>query len=106
MDMSAPRFKNVTLKISPSSIMAMQGILMNTRKSLMDFPQPFLNPLKINKNELAFVYSAAPNPDILAASAIVASIFGIKSEEKRITFMFIWTKSLKSMLFYLQQPMK
>ncbi|WBA56361.1 cellulose biosynthesis cyclic di-GMP-binding regulatory protein BcsB [Providencia sp. 21OH12SH02B-Prov] len=81
-----PDLKNVTLKISPSSIMAMQGILMNTRKSLMDFPRPFLDPLKINKNELAFVYSASPNPDILAASAIVASIFGIKSEEKENHF--------------------
>lgn len=81
-----PDLKNLVIKIAPSSSMTMKGILMNTRKSLADFPRPFLDPLKINKNELAFIYAASPSSDTLVSSAIVASIFGIKSGEKENDF--------------------
>lgn len=77
-----PDLKDLNLEISPLTSMALKGVLMNTRKSLMDFPRPFLDPLKMNSNELAFIYAASPTPDTLMASAIVASIFGIKSGEK------------------------
>ncbi|MFY3771661.1 Cellulose synthase 1 [Providencia manganoxydans] len=81
-----PDLKNLVVKIAPSSSMTMKGILMNTRKSLADFPRPFLDPLKINRNELTFIYSASPTSDSLVSSAIVASIFGIKSDEKENDF--------------------
>lgn len=81
-----PDLKNLMIKIAPSSSMTMKGILMNTRKSLADFPRPFLDPLKINKNELSFIYAASPTAETLMSSAIVASIFGIKSDEKENDF--------------------
>ncbi|MFS2221809.1 cellulose biosynthesis cyclic di-GMP-binding regulatory protein BcsB [Pantoea sp. B65] len=75
---------NITLQ--SSSAIELTGLWLNTRKTLADFPRPFFDPLQMKETTLNIAYSAQPAADVLTASAIVASMFGVINRDRNSHF--------------------
>lgn len=79
-----PEDYRVTL--TPESTLNYQGLWLNVRKTLSTFPRPFFDAKQTKDQALSMAFSASPDADVLTASAIVASHFGVISQGKPSLF--------------------
>nr|WP_318383908.1 cellulose biosynthesis cyclic di-GMP-binding regulatory protein BcsB [uncultured Enterobacter sp.] len=77
---SLPADYQVTLL--PESTLSYQGLWLNVRKLLSLFPRPFFDSKQTKDQGVSVAYSAAPDADVLTASGIVASQFGVLTTGK------------------------
>lgn len=68
--------------LMPESVLNYQGLWLNVRKLLNLFPRPFFDSKQTKDQPVSMAFSAAPDGDVLMASGIVASQFGVLSTGK------------------------
>lgn len=73
---------NYQVTLQPESVLNYNGLWLNVRKTLSTFPRPFYDNKQMKDAVFSIAYPASPDADLLMASAIVASQFGVINTAK------------------------